>query len=211
MNKSGGFIVFEGIDGAGKSLQIDNTKKWLLNKGLGVTITREPGGTAIGAKIRSLLLDPENQAMDTVTELMLYAADRAQHIAEVILPAIEEGKIVLCDRFTLSTLAYQGYGRGLDINLIHHLNHTATGGLTPELTLVLDIDPQTARARIAHNRGSAPDRLEQEKEDFFAKVRQGYLAAADDEKIVLIDGSKEPQEVFAQIKPRLEALKCTGS
>lgn len=211
MNKSGGFIVFEGIDGAGKSHQIANTEKWLLNKGLGVTVTREPGGTVMGAKIRSLLLDPENRDMATATELMLYAADRAQHIAEVILPAIEQGKIVLCDRFTLSTLAYQGYGRGLDINLIDRLNHTATQGLTPDLTLILDIDPATARERIAKNRGLAPDRLEQEKDEFFAKVRQGYLAAADGEKVVIIDGGKEPHGVFAQIEPRLEALKCTGN
>lgn len=210
MSKRGLFLVFEGIDGAGKSRQMDYTAEWLVAKGRAVTVTREPGGTAIGAKIRSLLLDPNNKNLDPQTELFLYAADRAQHIQEIIMPDLNRGNIVLCDRFTLSTVAYQGYGRGLDKTMIQELNRLATQGLEPDLTLVLDLEPQQARERIACHRSNAPDRLEQEKDKFFHQVRQGYLAAAQsDAKVRLIRGGEEPQAVFAQIQPILEALLCT--
>ena len=203
MSKRGLFLVFEGIDGAGKSRQMDYTAEWLVAKGRAVTVTREPGGTAIGAKIRSLLLDPNNKNLDPQTELFLYAADRAQHIQEIIMPDLNRGNIVLCDRFTLSTVAYQGYGRGLDKTMIQELNRLATQGLEPDLTLVLDLEPQQARERIACHRSTAPDRLEQEKDKFFHQVRQGYLAAAQsDTKVRLIRGGEEPQACLLYTSPQ---------
>ncbi len=208
MRKKGMFIVFEGIDGAGKSKQIQYSQEYLSQKGYQVILTREPGGTKIGAQIRKLLLDPENTAIDSQTELLLYAADRAQHIKEIIIPALERNAAVLCDRFTLSTIAYQGYGRRLDMAAITALNSLATGGLKPDLTLILDIEPDQARKRIEQNRQEKPDRLEQEKEQFFKLVRQGYLDAAGEKNTVIINGGREPETVFAAIKPELEALIC---
>ncbi|MDO4541862.1 MAG: dTMP kinase, partial [Bacillota bacterium] len=190
MKKKGRFIVFEGIDGAGKSRQIEYTKAWFEKQGFEVVVTREPGGTDIGAKIRGLLLDPANDAMADLTELLLYAADRVQHIEETIVPALESRKVVLCDRFSLSTVAYQGYGRGLDTAAIEKLNALAVGETEPDLTFILDIKPQRARGRIAKNRGEAPDRLEQEQDDFFTRVRQGYLDNA--HCCVVIDADREP-------------------
>lgn len=205
MEKKGLFLVFEGIDGSGKTSQLKRTKEYLLAKGYDVVTTREPGGTPISEKIRGLLLDPENKAMKDRCELLLYGAARAQHIAEVILPALNEGKAVLCDRFSLSTAAYQGYGRGLDLSLLEAVHSVAAHNVTPDLILVVDVPVEVGAERVAVSRGEPKDRLEQEKSEFFERVRQGFLKEAEkDAAIVVINGVQSEEEVFADIKAALE-------
>ena len=207
MAKKGLFLVFEGIDGSGKTSQLRRTKEYLLDKGIDVVTTREPGGTPISEKIRGLLLDPENKAMVDRCELLLYAAARAQHLAEVIVPALNEGKAVLCDRFSLSTAAYQGYGRGLDLSLPEAVHSVAAAGVRPDVTLVVDVPVEVGAMRGAVSRGEPKDRLEQEKSDFFERVRQGFLAEAEkDDTIRVIDGTRSEEEVFAEIAALLENL-----
>ncbi|HEY6012295.1 MAG TPA: dTMP kinase, partial [Nitrospirota bacterium] len=175
----GRFITFEGIEGTGKTTQIVLLQQNLQSRGVRVVLTREPGGTVIGDQIRKILLDPANTALDPAAELLLYAAGRAQHLREVILPALEGGMIVLCDRFSDATLAYQGYGRGLDFEMILALDQLVTTGMRPELTVLLDIDAATGVAR-AHGRNrdrglEAEARFENEEIAFHERVRQGYL------------------------------------
>ncbi|MEG0873694.1 MAG: dTMP kinase [Clostridiales bacterium] len=210
MTKQGIFIAFEGIDGAGKSCQITKVKEWCQSLGYEVVVTREPGGTALGEKIRNLLLDGDNKGMSYLTELLLYAADRAQHIKEIILPNLDMGKVVISDRYTLSTIAYQGYGRNLDIATIEKLNDLATQGLEPNITIVIDISPEKGRERINNNRQEKPDRLEQEQNIFFNDVRQGYSAlAAKSENIITVNGENTPKKVFSEIAEKLEPFLCT--
>ena len=188
---AGKLIVFEGGEGSGKTTQLQKLRDWLLSEPTFVTLqhrgevsgiqtTREPGGTALGKDIRQLLLTPRNRAQDSKigsnTELLLYAADRAQHIAETILPGLAAGYWILCDRFTDSTVAYQGYGRQLDLALIHQLNNIATGGLKTDLTLWLNLSPHVGLARM-HRRGEA-DRMEQAGQDFHTRVCDGFAALA---------------------------------
>ena len=208
MRKKGIFIVFEGIDGSGKTSQLTATSEYLQTHGRDVVVTREPGGTLISEKIRQLLLDPTLHAMDDRCELLLYGAARAQHLAEVIVPALDSGKIVLSDRFQLSTVAYQGYGRGIDLCTINMLNSIAAAGVTPELTVVLDVPADLGLKRVRENRGQPEDRLEQEKQAFFQKVRNGYLqeAAAAPDKIAVVDASLPKEAVFAAIVGVLEPL-----
>lgn len=207
MVQKGLFLVFEGIDGAGKSSQLLRTKSYLEGRGADVVTTREPGGTAISEKIRQLLLDPANNAMNDRCELLLYGAARAQHVAEVIAPAIEAGKIVLCDRFSLSTTAYQGYGRGLDLSLLEAVNRTAVAGVEPDCTIVVDVSAETGAKRVSISRGKPQDRLEREKSDFFCRVRQGFLTEAKkNPKIVVVDGEQPEDAVFAAILRELEPL-----
>ena len=199
------FITLEGGDGAGKSTQIRNIERFFDEKGLVVVHTREPGGTPIGEKLRDILLDKENSEMDAVTEMMIYAASRAQHVRELIVPALEEGKVVICDRFVDSSIAYQGFGRGLG-EQVAEVNARATGGLTPDITFWLDIDPDEGRRR-AGNEGEL-DRLETEKLDFHCRVRDGYraLAGSEPERIKRIDASKTIEEMREDIYAHLEAL-----
>jgi len=174
----GYFITIEGPDGAGKTTQIKLLRDYLVDKGYEVVMTREPGGTPLAEKIRNLLLDPASGKVYPTTEALLYAASRAQHVAEVILPALQAGKIVLCDRFVDSSIVYQGLGRGLDPQAIIKVNLFATQGLTPHLTILLDLTPEEGLARLVkRNREEHQelDRLEQESLDFYRKVRQGYL------------------------------------
>lgn len=207
MERKGLFIVFEGIDGSGKSCQIARTKKYLEENGYAVTVTREPGGTSVGEKIRELLLDPANSGMKDGCELLLYASSRSQHVAEMIAPALEKGDAVLCDRFALSTLAYQGYGRGLSLDLIKRLNEIAVAETLPDITFVLDVPETVAEKRVSVSRGEPKDRLEQEKSDFFRKVRQGYLIEAEkDSSVAVIDGTVSEDEVFAAVTGALEPL-----
>jgi dTMP kinase len=174
----GSFISFEGIEGSGKSTQAKLLYDYLKNKGADVILTEEPGGTQIGAQIRTVLLAVEHRGMSPLTELLLYNASRAQHIAEVITPALNRGAIVITDRFTDSTLAYQGYGRGLDLEVIHSLDLIATGRLMPDITLLLDLDVETGLQR---NRGiQKTDRLELEDLSFHERVRIGYHRLAQD-------------------------------
>ncbi|MBM4140085.1 MAG: dTMP kinase [Nitrospira sp.] len=197
--KKGVFISFEGIEGSGKTIQALLLYEFLHKKGYTVVLTEEPGGTQIGLKIRELLLSVEHQEMTPVSELMLYNASRAQLIKEVIRPAIKKGAIVITDRFNDSTVAYQGYGRGIDLNLIDSIDRIVTAGLKPDITILLDLDVEVGMER---NRGiHKADRLELEDRVFHKKVRNGYLeiAAKEPERIKLIDASKSIEEIHGKI------------
>ena len=204
------FFSLEGIDGSGKSTQIDKLIEALEREGYSVVKLREPGGAKISEQIREILLNPDFKGvMADKTELLLYNAARAQVIAEVIQPALDAGKIVIADRFAWSTYAYQGYARGLGADSVQRLTEITCGGCFPELTVVLDIDVARGRARTA-KRGEAPDRLEQEKADFFERVRKGYLAAARDypDCVAVVNSDREKEQVFADlyklVKERLQ-------
>jgi len=215
---TGSFIVFEGIDGCGKTTQLDRLYHWLTAAGgrdwVGagrVLRTREPGATELGKRLRSLLLksDWEGMAPDPTAELLLYAADRAQNVRQVILPQIQSGGWVLCDRHTDSTIAYQGYGRGLDLGLIQQLNQIATGGLVSDLTLWIDVPVDVARSRLqarslqkAGENGDKLDRMEAADLSFHHQVRQGFvdLAAQGSDRSVRIEGQGDPDTIAVQIR-----------
>jgi dTMP kinase len=177
---TGTFVVFEGIDCSGKSTQLQLLLNYLGGRGYPVLNTREPGGTRIGELLRHILLDPANGELQPKTEAFLYAAARAQHVAEKIKPALDAGKVVLCDRFYHSTLAYQGWGRGIGHELLAGLNSLATGGLSPDLVILLDLPPEEALLRL-NKKGRRADRLEAETLLFFQRVREGYLVLAREE------------------------------
>lgn len=188
----GRFITFEGIDGSGKTTQLHILAKWLREQGRDVIETLEPGGTAIGRQIRKILLDPANADIQPRTELLLYFASRAQNVDQIIRPALEAGQIVLCDRFTDSTLVYQGAGRGIDPQTMLDLDRIACRGLKPDITFLIDIDLETslARAKRRNERLGSSDRLDEESAAFHERVRQGYLDLARSEpaRFVIIDG-----------------------
>lgn len=195
------FFCLEGIDGSGKTTQIDMLASALEAEGFTVVKFREPGGAKISERIRELLLDPAFKGvMSDDAELLLYNAARAQVIKEIIRPALDAGKVVIADRFAWSTYAYQGFGRRLGAQKVQSLTEITCDGCFPELTVVLDIDVERGRARTA-TRGEAPDRLESEKAEFFERVRQGYLAAARDfpDCVAAIDADREPAAVFADL------------
>lgn len=200
------FITFEGVEGSGKSTQISLLADHLKAGGRAVTLTREPGGTPIGDQVRKVLLDPANKALDPRAELLLYAASRAQHLAERILPALGAGGLVLCDRFSDATLAYQGYGRGLDIDTIRALDRIVSAGLRPHLTVLLDIDVMAGLSRARGRNSSAglehEGRFENEDVTFHGRVRQGYLVLAKEEpdRIRLVDAARPPEEVQKDIR-----------
>ena len=199
------FITLEGGDGAGKSTQIRNIEQFFLDRGLTVTHTREPGGPAISEKLRAILLDTQNAEMDPVTEMLIYAAARAQNVREVVVPAIERGEIVICDRFVDSSIAYQAFGRELG-SMVAEVNSHATGGLVPDLTIWLDIDPEMGKTRAAkHNK---PDRLELEPTDFHSKVRAGYrhIAETEPERFRRVDASGSIDEIKNEIYGYLRTL-----
>ncbi|MDD2372886.1 MAG: dTMP kinase [Syntrophomonadaceae bacterium] len=196
MASRGIFISLEGIDGSGKTSLQESLKPYMeQNFGLEVLGIREPGGNIISEKIRELLLDAANQGITSRTEALLYAAARSQVVEEVISPALQAGKIVLADRYMDSTIAYQGYGRGLDINFLQELNQLCTGGLKPDLTLLLDLGSEEAWPR---RQKEIPDRLEKEGLTFQEKVRKGYLFLAEQEKerIKVLDARQEPEKVL---------------
>lgn len=208
------FITFEGIEGCGKTTQIRLLAEKLRQSGRQVLATREPGGCPIADAVRAILLDTGNSAMSPRAELLLYAAARAQHIDEVIRPALQAGTLVLCDRFTDATLAYQGFGRGLDRELINRLNDTATDNVVPNLTLLLDFAPEEKqslhfsteeglrRARTRNDASEGPDegRFEQESLDFHRRVRAGYLElAAKHERFRVIDARGSIEEVGERV------------
>lgn len=197
--EKGHFITFEGPDGAGKTTVLQELLPKLQVLGLEVITTREPGGVAIAEDIRKIILDPANTAMDHKTELLLFIAARRQHLVEKVLPPLQEGKMVIIDRFIDSSVAYQGHGRGLDIADIDWLNHYATDGVKPDLTLYFDIDAEEGLARIACNAERDVDRLDMEKADMHRRVRQGYLAILEKEpeRFVKIDAS-QPLEAVVQ-------------
>lgn len=197
--EKGHFITFEGPDGAGKTTVLQELLPKLQVLGLEVITTREPGGVAIAEDIRKIILDPANTAMDHKTELLLFIAARRQHLVEKVLPPLQEGKMVIIDRFIDSSVAYQGHGRCLDIADIDWLNHYATDGVKPDLTLYFDIDAEEGLARIARNAERDVDRLDMEKADMHRRVRQGYLAILEKEpdRFVKIDAS-QPLEAVVQ-------------
>ncbi|HEL2575554.1 dTMP kinase [Streptococcus suis] len=197
--EKGHFITFEGPDGAGKTTVLQELLPKLQVLGLEVITTREPGGVAIAEDIRKIILNPANTAMDHKTELLLFIAARRQHLVEKVLPPLQEGKMVIIDRFIDSSVAYQGHGRGLDIADIDWLNHYATDGVKPDLTLYFDIDAEEGLARIARNAERDVDRLDMEKADMHRRVRQGYLAILENEpdRFVKIDAS-QPLEAVVQ-------------
>ena len=202
--KRGYFISFEGIDGSGKSTQITRLKKYFEDKNYRVLLTREPGGTDIGEKIRELILDPQNKSMTPMTEAMLYAASRAQHVEEVIKPAVDEGRVVICDRFVDSSIAYQGYGRNLgeSVNII---NGYAVGEYMPNLTFLINIEPDIGNRRIGRR---SKDRIELEKQEFHKAVYDGYrkLSQRFPDRIVVIDGSQTIEKIQKEITGHIEKL-----
>ncbi len=199
--EEGFFITFEGIEGSGKTTQINFLADYLKAKGYEVLISREPGGTALGEKIRQLLLDPQYESMDYRTEILLYTADRAQHVKEKIRPALEEGKIVISDRFADSNLAYQAAGRGLDYDMVYQLNDWVIDSCWPDLTFILDIDIREGLKRArAQSADSAGDRLEREVDEFHQRVREAYLEMAKKERFALVDAGGTKDEVQKNIK-----------
>jgi dTMP kinase len=201
----GRFVTFEGMDGCGKTTQLRILASTLRRRGLDVVETVEPGGTEIGQQIRRILLEPANTAIHPRTELLLYFASRAQNVHQVITPALETGSIVLCDRFTDSTLVYQGCGRGLDPATVLQLDAIACDGLRPDLTVLIDIDLETSLARARRrnqNSDGSESRIDDESAQFHDKVRLGYLALAaqEPERFVVIDGKAGVPDVAARIE-----------
>ena len=203
MNKKGLFITFEGADGCGKTTQINLLNDYLTKKSYKTVVTLEPGGSEIGKNLRQILLHHKGFVSDRA-ELFLYLADRAQHIDEIVLKNVEAGNIVLCDRCIDSTVAYQGYARGGDIKSINFLNEIATGGKTPDITFVFDVETEIAQERL----GSTKDRLEKEGIEFHKKVRFGYLELAKKypDRIKVIDSNKPIEEVFSEVKKYIDEL-----
>ncbi len=201
------FITFEGTDGAGKTTQIERLTADLRQTGYNVCLTREPGGTPISEQIRDMLLNPDHSEMAATTELLLYAASRAQHVSEVIKPALEAGKVIISSRFADATVVYQGYGRGLDLDRIHHLNRIATDGVTPDVTFVLDLPVEIGLQRVQNSRGGL-DRLEREKIEFHQRLREGYqiIAKQEPERLKIIDAQVSPKRVYAQIQEAIQSL-----
>ncbi len=201
-------ITFEGGDGSGKTTQMKRLEGHLTSNGKTCLLTHEPGGTELGKWIRKVIVEGGRGEVANEVEIFLYLADRAQHIREVIRPAMEEGKIVLCDRFTDSTLAYQGYGRGFDLELLQRMNQLASGRLQPDLTLLLDCAPDTALSRARRRTkeqspgGGRGDRFESQNLEFHERVRGGFLeiARAEPNRIVVLDTSAPAQEVHEKIK-----------
>jgi dTMP kinase len=195
------FITFEGPEGSGKSTQIKLLAAYLRERGHAVVATREPGGTAIGDQIRACLHDVNNTAMVAAAEILLYSASRAQLVAELIRPALAAGQIVLCDRYADSTMAYQGYGRGLDKNELAQITRFATGGLPPDLTFMLDITVERGLERRLQN-GQEMNRMDRQTVAFYERVRQGYyeLAAAAPDRWVILDGDRPAEIVQVDLR-----------
>ncbi len=202
MGYEGRFIVFEGVDGSGKSTQAYLLTKYLSQQKLHVLATREPGGTDCGEKMREILLDARIEDLSPQCELLLYMASRAQHVERLIKPALEKGHIVICERYNWSTIAYQGYAGGLPIETVEEIGRFATGGLEPDLTVVLDIDPDTAAVRETGGVGPPYDRIERKGVEFQHKVRAGFLELMKrhPEKARLVDASLPAKQVHEEIK-----------
>ena len=203
MNK-GLFITFEGADGCGKTTQLMLMAKYLKEHGAEVLVTREPGAKGLGEKLREILLHYDGE-VSSQAEAFLFLADRAQHMDIIIKPAVVTGKIVLCDRHTDSTVAYQGYGRGIDVSRINMLNDIATGGRKPDLTIVFDVDVETSLSRV----GKEKDRMENAGMDFFNRVRNGYLQIAkqEPERVKVIDATQSIEAIHIQVIKFINQLR----
>lgn len=207
--KKGFFVTIEGCEGVGKSTLLRGLEEYLENLGREAVFTREPGGTEVAERIRAVILDPENAAMTPTAELLLYAAARAQHTEEKIIPAVRDGKLVICDRYSDSTLAYQSYARGLDRGECLAADEIARRGVKPDLTVFLDLSPERGFAR----KGGADkgDRLEREKIDFHERVYAGFraIAESDPDRVVAVDASKSKEEVLAAVVSLLKERGMT--
>ncbi len=209
---TGKFITFEGIDGSGKTTQINLLEAKLSQQGISTLILREPGGTKLSEKIRGILLDRKNINLSPSAESLLFVAARTQLMAEKIKPSLERNQFVICDRYADSTIAYQGYGRGLNVKYLEELNKFATDSIQPDITIILDVDPEKAAIRMASD---VPDRLESAGINFFLKVRKGYyeIARRYPQRCVIIDGSRTESEVFELVlkevdKKILKEMPC---
>jgi dTMP kinase len=204
------FITFEGLDGSGKSTHLRRAAAWLGERGVPHLVTHEPGGTPLGDAVRALFLDPRWGTLDGVVELLLVFASRRQHLLEVVEPALRAGRHVLCDRFTDSTRAYQGYGRGVPLAIIDQVDRLATGGRVPDRTLLFDLPAAAARARghsLSRQERGAADRLDAEALDFYERVRSGFLElAAADPRFHVIDSSGPHQATEPQVRRALSGL-----
>ncbi|HIP69468.1 MAG TPA: dTMP kinase [Chromatiales bacterium] len=204
MNKPGKFITFEGIEGAGKSTQVVNLQNYLQENNIDCVLTREPGGTEVAEVIRAVLLDKQLPAMHSDTELLLMFAARAEHLHKKIQPALKQGQWVLCDRFTDASYAYQGYGRGIDLNRLAVLEQWVQGDVRPDLVFVFDLPVETGLKRA--DKRSEADRFEQETRAFFNRVREGYLerASQNTERYKIIDAGQDEQSVWQQVQKIIE-------
>ena len=202
MSTRGRFIVIDGVEGCGKSTQCQMLAEALRDQGVEVVITHEPGGTEFGEAIRRLLLDPQYTQVNSLTEVFLFCASRAQHVAEVIEPALAAGKIVVCDRFGGSTAVYQGFAGGLGFALVEQLNETATGGLEPDLTIVLDLDPAAGMNRKFGGDTMQADRIERKAIEYHHRVREGYLQYAHRhrDRVRIIGADASPDDIHHEIR-----------
>jgi dTMP kinase len=209
----GRLISFEGLDGAGKTTQMDLLERWLQSRGVPYVRTREPGGTPLGVEIRRLLLNRPELAIDPLAEAFLFQADRAQHFARLVIPALGEGKLVITDRCFDASIAYQGYGRGVGAELVEQLSMLATRGHVPDLTILLDLDPSEVHMRtdMSGDRSGTREertRFDAEAEDFHRRVQEGFrvLARAHPERIKVVDASRSPEEIHQEITRLVEPL-----
>jgi dTMP kinase len=206
------FITFEGVEGSGKTTQIRRLKRYLAQKGIACKVTREPGGCPIGEKVRKILLNPDHREMAPLSELLLYEASRVQHVKEVIKPLLKKGMIVLCDRFSDASIAYQGYGRKVDLNLVERLNRLSSQGIKPEVTFLLDCPSDVGLKRaLKRNRSlkkEKEERFEREKIQFHHRVRRGYLSLAKKEphRVKVIDTRQGEEKVYQRIRQIVDGL-----
>jgi len=211
------FITFEGVEGSGKTTQIQRLRKYFTQKGISCKVTREPGGCLIGEKIRKILLNPDHHEMVPMTELLLYEAARAQHMTEVIKPFLKKGGVVLCDRFIDASIAYQGYGRRVDLRWIERLNHLSAQGIRPDVTFLLDCPTDVGLERaLQRNRAlkrEREERFEREKIQFHRRVRRGYLTIAKKEprRVKVIDTREGEDKVFEKIRKIVDNLLVGSS
>jgi dTMP kinase len=206
------FITFEGPEGCGKTTQMHLLAPWLREQGFQVLTTREPGGTPIGDQIRTILLDPAQVEMHPATEFLLFSAARAQHVLQVIRPHLASGGVVLCDRFSDSSLAYQGYGHEQDLEQMNGISRYATGGLMPDVTLYLDVPVEVGLQRKLKGTGDVWDRMEQKEVSFHQRVRSGYLAMAAQEpaRWIVVDATGDVEEVQAAVRKRIQERAVLG-
>ena len=201
-----GFLVFDGVNGAGKSTQLNRLLDYLKSKGINASSTREPGGTTFGATVRSLIMNEKEEALTPLAETFLFAADRAHHVRSVIKPAIEEKRAIISDRYYYSTLAFQGYGRGLNLPELIQINEIAIANCKPDLVFLFDLDPQVGLERAASRNSAEHDSFEQEAIDFHTRLRDGFVDLSESlpEPFAVIDASLPEDEVWKNIKPFID-------